>query len=186
MSEKFNALPAKFTSERLGKFVNYLISKRFPTNIKSAYYLLKAASKLSNNKFLVPLFVSRQSPVSVTSDSSNLLVSLTNLLGGPSKEAQLNLEALSATSAVSKASLFAVKKSFTAKSSDRSTFDVKLVDANAKLTPGFYAVTVGLNGPKNFFLVKNTVEIKVTTKVTVANVQMSVSDVDTTNPKFEK
>ncbi len=185
LSEKFNALPAKFTSERLEKFLNYMISKRFPTNIKSAYYLLKSATKLSNNKFLVPLFVSRQSPVSVTSASSNLLVSMTNLLGGPVVESQLSLDALSSTSA-SKSSLFSAKKSFSPKSSDRTLFEVKLVDSNSKLVPGFYTVTVGLNGPKNFFLTKKNVEVKVTTTVSVANVQMSVSDIDTTNPKFQK
>ncbi len=185
LSEKFNALPSKFTSERLGKFVNYIISKRFPTNIKSAYYLLKAATKLSDNKFLVPLFLSRQSPVSITSASSNLLVSITNLLGGPVKGAQLNLDALSATSS-SKSSLFSAKKNFSPKSSDRTLFEVKLVDGNAQLVSGFYTVTIGLNGPKNFFLAKNSVEVKVTTTISVANIQMSVSDIDTTNPKFEK
>lgn len=186
LSEKFGLLPAKLTTERLGKFVNYMISKRFPTNIKSAYFLLKASVKLSDNKFMVPLFLTRQSPISVTATSANLLVSLTNLLGGPVKEDQLNLEAISATSS-NKASLFSAKKSFTVKSSDRTTFEVKLVEGNAQLTPGFYAVTVGLNAAsKKFFLTKNTVEVKVTTKISVASVQLSVSDIDTTNPKFEK
>lgn len=185
LSEKVGALPAKLTSERVAKFVNYLISKRYPTNIKSAYYLLKASVKLSNNKFLVPLFLTRQSNIGAT----DLLVSLTNLLGGPVKQDQLNLEATSATSSNKAASLFAAKKSFTVKSSDRTLFEVKLVEANAAaaLTPAFYAVTVGLvNAPKQFFLAKSTVEVKVTTKVAVEEVQMGVSDVDTTNPKFER
>lgn len=184
MAEKFNKFPAKLSNERLAKFINYLVSKRFPGNIKSAYYLLRTATKLSNNKFSVPLFLNRLSSVSVSPSASNLLVSLTNILGGAIND-KVNLDALSATSSNSKATLFTGKKSFTAKSSDRTSFDVKLVDGQ-QLVPGFYAVTVGLNADKKFFLTKKSVEVKVTTKVDLSDVSMSVSDRDTSSPKLEK
>lgn len=185
MAEKFNKFPAKLSNERLAKFINYLVSKRFPGNIKSAYYLLRTATKLSNNKFAIPLFLNRLSSVSVSPSASNLLVSLTNILGGAVNDPKVNLDALSAISSNSKTTLFTGKKSFTAKSSDRTSFDVKLVDSQ-QLTPGFYAVTVGLNADKKFFLTKKSVEVKVTTKVDLSDVLMSVSDRDTTSPKLEK
>lgn len=186
MSEKFNSLPAKFTSERLAKFINYLISKRFPTNIKSTYFLLRTANKLTNNKFLVPIFINRLSQINVNAASSNLLVSLTNVLGGPVKEVQMNLDAVSATSSNSKSSLFSSKKAFTTKSSDRTTFEMNLVDGKSELTSGFYAVKVALNAPKNYFLTKSSVQVKVTTKISVDNVQLGVSDIDTSIPKLKK
>jgi hypothetical protein len=50
LAEKLKQFPAKFDQQRLIKFVNYLSSKRHPTNIKSAYHLLKLSQKLSDNK----------------------------------------------------------------------------------------------------------------------------------------
>lgn len=182
LSEKFNKFPAKFDQATLGKFVNYLVSKRFPTNLKSAYFLLKTANKLCDNKLAVPLILNRLSPVSVTPAESNLLVSLTNLLG-TKPNTQIALEALSAKNSKGNG-LFTGKKTFTAKSSDSTSFDVKLL-TEPKPT-GFYAVNVGLNGPKHFFLLQSQVEVKVTVSVSVEDVQLAVSDRDATKPVFQK
>lgn len=184
LSEKFGKLPAKFNNEKLGKFLNYLVSKRFPTNVKSAYFLLRTAAKLTNNKFAVPLILNRLSPVSISSSNSNVLVTLTNFLGGPVKDAQVNLDALSAKS--SKTSILSAKKAFTAKSSDRTSFSVELAGKNAELAPGFYTVNCGLNADKKFFMPAKSVEVKVTTQVSVNDVSLAVTDRDTTQPKFEK
>lgn len=186
LSEKLNKLPAKFTNDRIGKFVNYLISKRSPTNIKSAYFLLRTSTVLSNNKFTVPLFLNRLSPVSISASTSDLLVSVTTLLGGSVKDSQINLDALTGLSTDSKSNLFSAKKSFTSKSSDRTSFSVKLVDGNQKLSSGFYDVVVSLNADKKFFLSKNSVEVKVTTKISVTDVNLGVSDRDTSQPKLSK
>ena len=50
LSEKLKALPAKFDQARLTKFTNYLISKKYPTNVKAAYFLLRISLKLTDNK----------------------------------------------------------------------------------------------------------------------------------------
>lgn len=50
LSEKFKNLPNKFTRERLTKFINYLSSKRYTSNVKSAYNLLSVALRLTNNQ----------------------------------------------------------------------------------------------------------------------------------------
>lgn len=123
------------------------------------------------------------SSVSVNSESSNLLVSITTLLGGAVKDAQLNLDVLSAKSSGGK-TLITAKKPFTIKSSDKTSFEVKIVDGDAQ--PGFYTVTVGLNGDKRLILPKNTVEVKVTTKVNVADLYLGVFERDKTNPQLKK
>lgn len=50
LSAKHKQFPAKFTQDRLTKFINYLTNKRFPTNIKSAYFLLKLSKTLTDNQ----------------------------------------------------------------------------------------------------------------------------------------
>ena len=50
LSEKLKQFSPKFDQARLTKFVNYLTSKRYPTNVKSAFFLLRAALKLSDNQ----------------------------------------------------------------------------------------------------------------------------------------
>jgi len=111
------------------------------------------------------------------------VVTLTNILGG--SLGQISLDAVSGVSSSSKASLFSGKKSFTAKSSDNTAFEAKLI-AGELPAAGFYTVKVGLNGDKKFFMAKDSFEVKVTTKITVSDVQMAIADRDTTQPKFEK
>jgi len=186
LSEKFNQFPAKFDQQRMAKFVNYLSSKRFPTNIKSGYFLLRNALKLTNNKFSVPLVLNRLSSVRVTPASSNVLVSVTNILGSPVK-AEFNLEAESAKTAKDQ-SLFPGKKLiFQSRSSDRTTFDVKLLESNVQPAAGFYSLTVNLIlKDKQYFLVQNKVDIKVATQASLVDVQLGVSDRDQTAPKLTR
>jgi len=183
LGEKFDQLPAKFDQQRLAKFVNYLSSKRFPTNIKSGYFLLRNAVKLTNNKFAVPLILNRLSSIRVTPSESNVLVSVTNLLGGPVKQTEFNLEGESSNLLANK------KVLFTSKSSDRTTFDVKLLEQNQQPAAGFYKVTVNLllkAGEKQFFLVDNKVDVKVATTVSLVDVQLGVTDREQASPKLTR
>lgn len=189
LSERFNKLSAKLDQKTLTKFVNYLSSKRFPTNIKSAYFLLKGAVKLTDNKLAVPIILNRLSPIGISSSQSNLVVSVTDLLGRSVKNAQVNINAASAASSTAKTLFSGKKLSFTPKSSDRSTFQVALIEQNQQVVPEFYMVTVELNlkpEEKHFFLTQNKVEIKVTTVVEVTDVSLGVSDRDASNPTLNK
>jgi len=192
LSEKFQKLPATFTRDRLTKFVNYLISKRFPTNIKSAYFLLRATVKLTDNKLAVPLVLNRLSTIDISTSQPNVLISITNLLGGQVKNTQINADAVSAASSTGK-TLFSGKKiSATTKSSDRTSFEIKLIEESQQPAPEFYFVTIELNlrpEEKQFYLTQNKIEVKATTFVNLVDVQVGVSDRDTTTPvltKFEK
>lgn len=50
LSARMKQFPEKFDQTKLTKFVNYLTSKRLPTNARSAYFLLRAALKLTDNQ----------------------------------------------------------------------------------------------------------------------------------------
>lgn len=193
LSEKLKQFPAKFDQQRLVKFVNYLTSKRHPTNIKSAYYLLRIAQRLSDNQFNVPVVLNRVSAIGVSLSQPNVVASLTNILGKPVKQVTFTLEAVSAKSQKANGpTLLAAKKPFTAKSSDGTTFELKLVDQAP--SPDFYLVTVSAvpksatpnANTKQFFLVQNTFEVKVTTQISLTDVNVGVSDRDQATPKLVK
>lgn len=187
LSTKLKQFPAKFTQDRLTKFVNYLTNKRFPVNIKSAYLLLKLSKTLTDNQFNVPLILNRISPVSVSSSQANLVVSLTNILGEAVKQTQFTLSAESGKSQKPNGgNLVSAKKAFASKSSDGSTYELKLVDGQQP-EAGFYTIVVSATpktADKKFFLVVNSVEVKVTTQATVAGLQLGVADRDQTAPKL--
>jgi predicted RND superfamily exporter protein len=50
LSEKFNKLPEVMNVDRIAKFVNYISSKRYPTQVKAAYNILSIAIKLTDNQ----------------------------------------------------------------------------------------------------------------------------------------
>ena len=50
LSEKFNKLPEAMNVDRIAKFVNYISSKRYPTQVKAAFNILSIAVKLTDNQ----------------------------------------------------------------------------------------------------------------------------------------
>jgi hypothetical protein len=144
---------------------------------------------INSIKLAVPLILNRLSPIGISSTQSNLVVSVTNLLGGAVKNAQVNINAISASSSTSKTLFSGKKLSFAPKSSDRTTFQLVLIEQNQQVVPEFYMVTVELNmkpEEKQFFLTQNKLEVKVTTVVEVVDVSLGVSDRDASNPTLNK
>jgi len=189
LSEVVKQFPAKFDAQRLTKFVNYLSSKRFPTNVKSAFFLLRISLKLSDNQFKIPLVLNRLSPISVSSSQPNVIVSLTNIVGAAVRQTQFVVEADSAKSQKTNgAALISAKKPFTSTSSEGTTYQLKLVEQPA--SADFYTVVVNVipKSPteKRFFLVDNKVEVKVTALVNVVDAQVGVADRDQSAPKLTK
>lgn len=138
---------------------------------------------------MVPLVLNRLSSVRVTPSSSSVLVSVTNLLGEAVKQAEFNLEADSARTAKDQQLFPGKKLPFTSKSSDRTTHEVKLLEASQQPTAGFYTLTVNLllkPSDKQFFLVNNKVDVKVTTVASLVDVQLGVADRDQTAPKLTR
>lgn len=116
------------------------------------------------------------------------MISVTNLVGASVKQVKLNVEALSARS--SRSTLLSAKKQFTPKSSDGTTYELKLVEQQPEAD--FYTVAVSVspqapaNNDKRFFLVVSSVLVKVTTVVSVSDLQIGVGDRDQGLPKLAR
>ncbi len=83
--------------------------------------------------------------------------------------------------------MFTAKKKFTSKSSDGSTFELRLIEANQQPEAEFYVVRVNAAAQDSrYFVVEPQVEVKVTTSVNLADVQVGVADRDQTAPKLQK
>lgn len=130
--------------------------------------------------------MNRISQVSVSAEQPNLLVSITNIIGTSIKQVQFNVEAESAKSA--KSTLLSAKKAFTQKSSDGTTYELKLVEQQP--AADFYTVVVLVSpkppaqNDKRFFLVDNKVQVKVSTVASISDVQIGVGDRDQGLPKL--
>jgi oligosaccharyltransferase complex subunit delta (ribophorin II) len=123
----------------------------------------------------------------VSSTQPNLLVGLTNLLGQTVKQ-QFTVEAESAKSQRANGpALFTAKKRFTSKSSDGSTFELRLIEQNQQPEADFYVVRVNaVAQDSRYFVVEPQIEVKVTTSVNLADVQIGVADRDQAAPKLQK
>ena len=83
--------------------------------------------------------------------------------------------------------MFTAKKKFASKSSDGSTFELRLIEANQQPEADFYVVRVNAAAQDSrYFVVEPQVEVKVTTSVNLADVQVGVADRDQTAPKLQK
>lgn len=115
-----------------------------------------------------------------------MLISVTNIVGASVRQVKLDVEALSAKS--SKSSLLSAKKAFTPKSSDGTTYELKLVEKQPDAD--FYTVAISVspkapaNNDKRFFLVVKSVLVKATTMMSVSDVQIGVGDRDQGLPKL--
>ncbi len=55
LAASFKQFPAKLDQQRLAKFLNYLLSKRHPTNVRTSFFVLRAVLKLTDNQ-VTPFF----------------------------------------------------------------------------------------------------------------------------------
>ena len=110
-------------------------------------------------------------------------------MGGPVKQAQFTVEAESAKSVKANGpALFTTKKAFASKSSDGTSYELKIVEQNQ--AADVYSVVVSAASKtandKRFFLVEKSVEVKITTSISVVDVQIGVADRDQSTPRLVK
>ncbi|CAF0773108.1 unnamed protein product [Didymodactylos carnosus] len=171
------AVPLKIDAQHLSKFAYYFSTKRHVATIRSAYYLIKAYKLLSDPKHAVPVVVSRVSPASITPESPSVLVSITDLMGHPVGEISVVAE-----SAKRKEDGVVVvsKQKLTPKASDFSVYELPFYDT--KIPRGFYTIHLTLNHVKSetklIGLSDNTIEVKVTSEVTIENAEVNLADRD--------
>lgn len=165
------------SDDKVVKFANYFLSRKHVHQLRSAYQLVSVIKTLTDNQFHIPVAITLASPVAVTSSSPNVQIQVTNLLGG--SIGSLTVTADSAKHISSEAIVLS-KKPFTAK--DSSTYELNFMQA--KPVRGFYKIIISAKPSKEdkklLGLSGAEVEVKVTTQVSIENVEIGVADKDQT------
>ncbi|CAG5124850.1 unnamed protein product [Candidula unifasciata] len=176
LAEKTKKAPA-VAQDKVLKFTNYFLSRKHVHQLKSAYHFLSVIKILTTNKFHVPVAVSRASPVAVTQAEPSVKVYVTDLLGGSLGEMTVTAES---ARHLGDDAVVLSKKQFTPVASDKSLFELNFLEA--KPAKGFYKLTINVvpkkADPKLIGITGAEVEVKVTTKVSVENVEIGVADKD--------
>nr|KAG5694813.1 hypothetical protein BaRGS_019190 [Batillaria attramentaria] len=167
----------KYVQDKVAKLANYFLSRKHVHQLKAACQFVSVIKTLTDNKFHIPIAVSLASSVAVSQAEPVVKVRVTNLMGGDL--GQLTVTADSARHLGDEAIVLS-KKQLTASSADKSLYELNLMEA--KPARGFYRLTVSVAPKKADSRLIGTagaeVEVKVTTRVSVENVEIGVADRD--------
>lgn len=162
------------TGEQAVKFANYLMSRKSVQQAKGIFHLLEAASTMSSNPQHVPLSVSLASAVAVSSVEPNVVISVTDLLGGNPGAMSLVLDT---ATRLEDGAVVAAKQPLIHMVTT-SKYTVDLMAANAP--PGFYELVLTANPVKaDPRFVGNTrvlVTVKVLATIEVVDVELRITD----------
>ncbi|KAJ8321956.1 hypothetical protein KUTeg_000427 [Tegillarca granosa] len=179
LAEKSKKAPT-ISEDKVIKFANYFLSRKHVHQLRAACQFVSVIKTLTENKFHIPVAVSLASPVAVSQGASNVQVRVTNLLGGSLGD--LTVTADSARHLGDEAIVLS-KKPFTAVKSDKSLYQLNFMQA--KPPRGFYKITISVNPKKVDKRLIGTagaeVQVKVTTQVSIENVEIGVADKDQTS-----
>lgn len=173
--------------DKIVKFTNYLLSRKHTQSRIDAMFLLSALKELSNNKFYTLVSVSLASPVSVSTKNPVVQVRVCDLMGKALSKVTVTADSVTLTGPTE--NVLASKKQFNAASSDQALFELDLMKLNP--TRGFYkfSTSVATSQPNSKLVAATAaeVEVKVTTQVSVEDVELSVADKDQSSaPKSHK
>jgi len=167
------------SQEKLVKFANYFLSRKHVQQLRNAAAVLRVVKTLTSNNFHIPVAVSLASQVAISDNNPLVKVKVSNLLG--ESLGKLNVVADSAKHKTDGAVVIS-KNPFKVSSNDESIYELDLI--KSKPTMGFYSISISAAPQKEdkrlIGLTGATVEVKVTTKVQVANVEIGVLDNDQT------
>ncbi|KAK7467780.1 hypothetical protein BaRGS_00036968 [Batillaria attramentaria] len=176
LADKAKKAPT-IAEDKVAKLANYFLSRKHVHQLKAACQFVSVIKTLTENKFHIPIAVSLASSVAVSQAEPVVKVRVTNLMGGDL--GQLTVTADSARHLGDEAIVLS-KKQLTASSADKSLYELNLMEA--KPARGFYRLTVSVAPKKaDSRLIGTTgaeVEVKVTTRVSVENVEIGVADRD--------
>lgn len=176
LAEKNKKAPT-IAEDKVSKLANYFLSRKHVHQLKSACQFVSVVKTLTENKFHIPIAVTLASSVAVSQSEPVVKVRVTNLLGNDL--GQLTVTADSARHLGDEAIVLS-KKQLAASSADKSLYELNLMEA--KPARGFYRLTVSVAPKKaDSRLIGTTaaeVEVKVTTRVSVENVEIGVADRD--------
>lgn len=160
--------------ERVIKFVNYFLSRKHVQSVQNACALFAVLKTFATNEFHSPIAVSLASQVAVSDKAPVVKVKVSNLFG--KSLGQVTVTADQARHIGDDAVVLS-KKQLTA-SSEESVYEIDFM--KLKPAPGFYKITVSVAPQKPdsrlLGISGAEVEVKVTTVISVENVELGVAD----------
>ncbi|XP_029636206.1 dolichyl-diphosphooligosaccharide--protein glycosyltransferase subunit 2 [Octopus sinensis] len=177
LAEKVSKAPA-ISEDKVIKLTNYFLSRKHVHQLKSACHLLCVIKTLTVNSFHVPIAITRASSVAVSPVSPQVQVRVTNLMGAAI--GKLGVTAESARH-ISDDAVVLSKKPFSP-TSDKALYELNFLQN--KPTRGFYKIIVSAaptKPDKRFIGITGAeVQVKVTTHVSLENIEIGVADKDQT------
>jgi len=186
--------PLGVAAEKLIKFAEYLLSRRYIHQVRAAAQLTAALKALGENKRAVPVAVTLASSVAVTAKSPNVQVQVSTVWGKPIPNMEVVVD--SAKQRGTEAT-FVRNEPLTPVDGKPGLYQVDILALKTRPTRGFYQLTLTakLKGGKNITpdgcrLLAATgapVEIKVMSAVTVEKIEVGIADRDqTASPRTTK
>ncbi|XP_022088754.1 dolichyl-diphosphooligosaccharide--protein glycosyltransferase subunit 2-like [Acanthaster planci] len=175
LAAKINKKPL-ITEDQAVMLGNFVLSRKSTQTVANAYSVVIGARALASNKFHVPVSFTRVGTMAVSTDAPNVKVQVSNLMAG--SVGKLTVEA---TSISPKDGGKAVAKDLVFDGTKQPTeYQLNLMES--KPAPAFYAVALKATptspNPALIGLSEGTMLVKVTTEVTVDNMEISVIDKD--------
>ncbi|XP_072307807.1 dolichyl-diphosphooligosaccharide--protein glycosyltransferase subunit 2 isoform X1 [Eucyclogobius newberryi] len=152
------------------QLVNSIFSKKSWDSLSEAFSVASAAAALSSNRFHVPVVVIAQGPATVSHSQPTLQLLITDVMSQPLASAHVLVESVYA---VASKNIILSQAPFTL---NDGVFELNFMSSQP--ASGYYQFTVAVTGDTR--LVANHVElkVKVSTEVTIRNMDLSVVDKD--------
>jgi len=168
-------LKPTLSEDKVLKFANYFLSRKHAQQMRNAAAILSVSKTLTDNQYHIPIAVSLASQVSVTAQNPTVQVRVSNLLGG-------SLGGLTVTADTARHvgddAVVMSKTPFVASQADGSLYELDFM--SVKPAHGFYKITVNVSPSTPDKRLIGTqgaeVEIKVTTQVSIEDVEIGVAD----------
>ncbi|XP_061147058.1 dolichyl-diphosphooligosaccharide--protein glycosyltransferase subunit 2 isoform X1 [Syngnathus typhle] len=159
-----------FKQDQVIQLVNSIFSKKSWDSLAEAFSVANAAATLSNNRFHVPVVVNTHGPPAVSHSQPTLQILVTDVMSQPLASAKVQVE--SAHAMGSKSAILG-QAPFTL---NDGVFELNFMSQQP--ASGYYQFTVSVTGDSR--LIANHVElkVKVSTEVSVLNMDLSVVDKD--------
>ncbi|XP_077058929.1 dolichyl-diphosphooligosaccharide--protein glycosyltransferase subunit 2 isoform X1 [Siphateles boraxobius] len=152
------------------QLVNSIFSKKSWDSLSEAFSVASAAAALSNNHFHVPVIVSTQGPAAVSHSQPFLQLQVTDVLCQPLSSARVLVES---ASAVSSKSAILSQAQFTLRD---GVFELNFMASQP--ASGYYQFSVVIDGDSRFVANHVELKVKVSTRVAINNMDLSVVDKD--------
>ncbi|XP_078665506.1 dolichyl-diphosphooligosaccharide--protein glycosyltransferase subunit 2-like isoform X1 [Branchiostoma floridae x Branchiostoma belcheri] len=163
------------------KFANYLLSRKHVQSPKNAYDVVAGLSTLANNKYHIPVCITRQSSMTVSSAQSKVQVRVSNVMSGA-----LGKLTVKADSAERKEDGAVVLSNSALAANPRDNTLYELDFLKTKAGRGFYTIEFSVTADKPdsrlIGLSGAQVEVKVVTTVNVEEVELALEDKDQSTP----